>query len=197
MPSLTERVVSLGSSLAASKVLLDTPDAMLQAFLMWCPSPASPGPADAGLERGRPVEAVEPDAPDTNADVALRVKQLKRATHVGLPPLAMQFANALLYRNYFARLLLTRQLQSREAAAQQHQLQLLQRLQAAAKPGASYASTLPQSLQANATTQANGTARANATTALAGFDVVQPAAQLRPWPRLQVQPAAPHAPVLQ
>ena len=197
MPSLTERVVSLGSSLAASKVLLDTPDAVLQAFLMWSPSPTSPGPADTGLERGRPVEAVEPDAPDADADVALRVKQLKRATHVGLPPLAMQFANALLYRNYFARLLLTRQLQSREAAAQQHQLQLLQRLQAAAKPGASYASTLPQSLQANATTQANGTARANATTALAGFDVVQPAAQLRPWPRLQVQPAAPLAPAVQ
>ena len=85
---------------------------------------------------------------------------------------------------------------SREAAAQKHQLQLLQRLQAA-----SYASTLPQSLQANATTQANGTARANATTAQrpppGSIDVVQPAAQLRPWPRLQVQPAALHAPALQ
>jgi hypothetical protein len=100
----------------------------------------------------------------------------------------MQFANALLYRNYFARLLLTRQVQSREAAARQHQLLLLQRLQAAAKP---------QSLQANATTQANGTARANATTVLAGFDAVQPAAQLRPWARLQAHPAAPRAPPLQ
>ena len=195
LPSLMERVVALGSSLAASKVLLDTPDAVLQAFLMWSPAPASPGPSNAGS----PVEAAEPDAPDADADadVALRVKQLKRATHVGLPPLAMQFANALLYRNYFARLLLTRQVESRASAARQHQLQLLERLHAAAQPGASSAPTLPQSLQANATTQENSTAQTNATTALAGFDAVQPAAQLRPWARLQAHPAVPHAPPLQ